>query len=103
MAQKATLIKWDAPAETVVSHGAKFSLAELQGFVGGYIELVSTRSPVRDMYVNEDAIQKGLPANMQATAWINPKWNIPGAILGNAVIIHHVKDSEGLFKGWPKD
>jgi hypothetical protein len=48
----------------------KFTLEELQGFVGGYIELVDLGS--RDvMVVNEEGRIHGLPINMKASARAN--------------------------------
>lgn len=46
--------------------GGKFSLEELQGFVGGYIELV--RLPNKQtMFVNEEGKLNGLAVNSEAT------------------------------------
>lgn len=53
-------------AEVVPKNGRAFTLDELQGFVGGYIELVN----LVDSYLvmNEDGRLNGLPKNERATA-----------------------------------
>lgn len=48
-------------------NGRDFSLSELQGFVGGYIELVWLHGDTV-MVVNEEGLVKGLPFNANATA-----------------------------------
>jgi hypothetical protein len=54
------------------AHGPGFTLAELQGLVGGYIEVVATRRTEADgarvyMVVNEDGKRLQLPVNVIAT------------------------------------
>lgn len=46
--------------------GKKFSLEELQGFVGGYIERVGNVGR-KTMYADEDGRPKGLPPNAVAS------------------------------------
>lgn len=62
----ATLIKSDGTTSEVrPASGASFTLAELQGYVGGYIQMISVGS---SLYVlNEEGKLLGLPANMAAT------------------------------------
>lgn len=64
-------------------NGKKFSLAELQKAVGGYIELV--RLPPgnghRIMYANEDGIGLGLYPNRRASLIAGQK------ILGDVIIV----------------
>ena len=60
----ATLYKTDGSVMKVSPIGNKFTLAELQGFVGGYIELVPCRGTV---YCNEEGRLRGLPINEKAT------------------------------------
>lgn len=65
--QTGTLISADGTTRNIVpNNGREFSLIELQTFVGGYIELASTRDN-RLMYLNEEGKQKNLPINLQAT------------------------------------
>lgn len=64
----ATLIKADGTeSEVFPADGKKFTLEELQKFVGGYIELTRTNKPVRDMYVNEEGKLNGSSQNWKAT------------------------------------
>lgn len=62
----ATLIKADGDtSEVQPASGASFTLAELQAFVGGYIQIIPVGSA---LYVlNEEGKLLGLPANMAAT------------------------------------
>ena len=54
--------------EVQPANGKKFTLDELQGYVDGYIQIVKTKSPVRDMYINEEGKINNLPLNWKATA-----------------------------------
>lgn len=60
----ATLIKASTgAAETVApANGKAFTLAELQGFVGGFIELLRLADG-RLMWINEDGKRLELPSN----------------------------------------
>lgn len=58
-------IKADETIEFVKPEGKKFSLEELQKYVGGYVELI--RLPQGDLYVDEDGTLKGLPVNIPAS------------------------------------
>ena len=61
----ATLLKADGTtAEVKPAHGNTFRLAELQAFVGGYIELVPGTEAT---FCNEDGILHRLPYNRQAS------------------------------------
>lgn len=63
----ATLIHSDGCTETVKpKNGRYFSLAELQGYVDGYIELTRVNDG-RAMIVNEEGKLHGLPYNATAT------------------------------------
>ena len=56
----------DVVTEVTPQNGKSFSLQELQGFVGGYIELV--RLPGKQfMVVNEEGLLKDLPSNFGAS------------------------------------
>lgn len=63
-------IKSDGTSASVSpGNGTTWSLSELQGFVGGYIELVglpASRSQI--MVVNEEGLLCGLPMNHAASA-----------------------------------
>lgn len=78
----AILIKTDSVVSVVrPANGKKFTLEELQGYVGGSIELTHTHpAEIRDrvghhveikrgsdMWINEDGISLGLPFNEIAT------------------------------------
>lgn len=64
---KAQHIKADGTTlEVVPSNGTNFSLAELQAFVGGYIERVECPDG-REMYCNEEGKLQNLPVNTIAT------------------------------------
>jgi hypothetical protein len=60
--------KADGTTETVIPSApdGSLTLKELQGFVGGYIELVRLDDR-RLMVVNEDGRSRGLPANAEGT------------------------------------
>ena len=84
----ATWIKTDGTLETVKPiNGKRFSLAELQKFVGGYIQLVKTKKPVKYMYVNEEGTLENLPVNYKATDLIDSRfWVLPPGIRGNVIV-----------------
>lgn len=73
--------------EVVPKNGKKFSLEELQGFVGGYIELVPDLTGKRKgkeiVYCNEEGKLEGLPLNREATL----KYAPPGDVLVGDVIV----------------
>lgn len=84
----ATWIKTDGTEEEVTpSNGKDFNLEELQKMVGGYIQLVSTRPPVREMYINEEGLNDNLPLNDKATDLIDPKWWVHDGVRGDVVVI----------------
>lgn len=84
---KATLYKHDGTSMSVrPANGKSFSLAELQGFVGGYIESIDLNDG-SVMVVNEDGKLCGLPLNTQATDILRSSYK--GAtdfIVGDALI-----------------
>jgi len=66
------------------SNGVHFTLEELQGFVGGYIEVVSTIDR-RFMVINELGKLKGLELNIPATRlYLHGRSDV---IVGNAVVV----------------
>ena len=91
---RARLIHVDGRDE-IIEQAEPFTLTQLQGWVGGYIEDVKTRPPVRTMFVNEDAIAQGLPVNPTATALIDTSRyavRAPG-VRGLAVVILRKADT----------
>lgn len=78
--KKALLITPDGKkSEVAPADGKKFSLAEMQKLVGGWIE----RIPIRggEMYVDEEGLLKNLPYNDAASEIaVRP-------LVGNALVI----------------
>jgi len=89
----ALLMKIDGTQETVTpARGETFSLKELQGYVGGHIELVwlySGEETTGLLVVNEEGMRLELAPNWQATerarerGFVNP-WGLP--ILGDVLV-----------------
>lgn len=72
------------------ANGKHFTLPELQGMVGGYIEMVRTHSDA-PMFVNEEGRLRGMDYNPAATAFYK-FGHIPGNdIVGPAVICNDVE------------
>jgi uncharacterized protein DUF3846 len=69
--------------------GKHFSLAELQTFVGGYIEILNPESQQEAvMVINEEGKLKGLPPNPLATQIWNSR-ALPGDyIVGDVLLCH---------------
>ena len=67
MLNKTTLIKASGELETITpENGDRFTLEELQKYVGGYIEHIQL--PHRELLVvNEEGLLLGLPFNAQAS------------------------------------
>jgi hypothetical protein len=65
----ATLLRADGRTEEVHPKGTKWTLAELQALVGGYIEQMPGVGSVR-MFFDEDGRLKGRPVNAAATAMV---------------------------------
>lgn len=71
MKVKGLLIKTDGTqTEVEPADGKRFSLKELQGFVGGYIELVRLPTGM-DIWLNEEGKLNDLTFNEKATALAN--------------------------------
>lgn len=89
----ALLIKADGTEATVQPHnGTKFTLDELQAYVGGYIELL-TAADGRWMWVNEDAIRRCLPRNETASHLLHPKYGVL-YVLGDVLITKNESEVE---------
>lgn len=88
----ARLIRVDGSEQVIHPKGKKWTLSELQRFVGGYIEFVSGTKTLR-MIVDEDGIMKNRPVNARASDMVMadlPSGQIlrhPIVILGDAVIL----------------
>jgi len=86
--QVATVISPDGREVTAHPHdGKKFTLDELQKFVGGNIELVHLKPGHghAEAYVNEEGKLEGLPRNEKATAKVRLREG--DYISGNLVIV----------------
>lgn len=84
-----TLYRTDGKVETVRPHdGKKFSLQELQGFVGGLIQIVPLRpgNGHATLYVNEEGKIHGLPSNLKATK-LTDLWSWGDYIVGDAIVV----------------
>lgn len=83
-AKKASLwIKADETQEEVFPAGAKWTLAEMQAKVGGYIEQIHRTNLAAGqlMFVNEDGLMKQLAPNRRASM-------VAGrSIVGDALIV----------------
>jgi hypothetical protein len=66
---------------------ARLTLEELQGFVGGDIELVACRIAHRSLVVNETGALEQLPINRAATALAQPGVLMDGGIRGPALLV----------------
>ena len=66
-------------------NGHDFSLSELQGYVGGYVEIADLRDG-RLMVVNENGLSEGLPLNPLATAIFQEQTGSDEYIVGNVLI-----------------
>lgn len=65
----------------------KMNLAQLQAFVGGYIEMVPSILPHRSLVVNEEGLIRELPHNVNASALVNPSTMVLDFIRGNALLV----------------
>jgi hypothetical protein len=64
----AILLKTDGTARVISpDNGKRFTLKELQGFVGGYIERAPYTAP-HEIWVDEEGLLKGKPLNVAASA-----------------------------------
>lgn len=84
----ALLIKTDGTSQRVEpGNGARFTLQELQDFVGGYIERVPLNLPLDEpepnfeMFVNEEGLILGLPHNDLASMLARQP------LVGNTVVL----------------
>ncbi len=81
----ATLIKTNGEVQEITpQNGKNFSLDELQGFVEGYIEIVSIGD--KHMVVNEAGKLDGLDINLKATEIYVNHYGSNDIIVGNALL-----------------
>ena len=86
----ALLVKADGRIDIVLPQGPEFTLEELQGFVGGYIELLKIHGSVDTygefdmMFCNEEGKLQGLPTNLIATAIYAHGWHDP--VVGDVLL-----------------
>lgn len=72
--------------EVQPKNGTDFSLKELQGYIGGHIEIVPLTKD-RLMIVDEEGKLKGLPLNIPATKIYNDEsFCVTDTIVGNALV-----------------
>ena len=82
----ALLIKSDGEVQEVhPADGNKFSLQELQGFVGGWIEHIPTNDG-RHMWLDEEGKLKSKPVNFEATLFALGIIGPDDCIVGDALI-----------------
>jgi hypothetical protein len=62
-----TLVIQPDGTETTKIHSRELTLSELQGLVGGYIELIAIREHQGQMFVNEEGRLKGMLHNSRAS------------------------------------
>jgi hypothetical protein len=74
----------DGRIETVDEH---LTLAQLQAFVEGYIEIAQTCLPRHVLVINEEGTLENLPINLNATAIVAPDTLMLGGIRGDALLI----------------
>lgn len=71
------------------ANGTNFTLEEMQGLVGGYIEPIRL-SAVETMYVDEDGRSKKLDNNYAATERLRQAYgDNTVVVLGNAVVCYN--------------
>lgn len=92
MATLYRIAKDDVLFQTIVNeevqpkNGTDFSLKELQGYIGGHIEIVPLTKD-RLMIVDEEGKLKGLPLNIPATKIYNDEsFCVTDTIVGNALV-----------------
>jgi hypothetical protein len=83
----ATLFKTDGTVQEIKPKKGQFSLEELQGFVGGYIEGVFITEDTM-LFLNEEGKLNGLPFNPGATQlWESTFGAGTDYIVGDAILV----------------
>lgn len=71
-----------------VEPSEKWTLAQAQEFVGGYIEFVPCTIRHRALVANEEGFCENLPPNPNATRIVRPGTLLPpGGLRGNALVV----------------
>lgn len=84
--KKGILIKANGEMEWRVPKDRRsFTLEELQGFVGGYIELVRLPGEL-DLYCNEEGLLRSLPFNPIASVLCSEGLGVPMNIVGDVIM-----------------
>jgi len=66
----------------------KLTLEELQGMVGGYIQVVEINNGKTQIIMDEEGKLKGKMINLEATnVWFPDQYILPDSIVGDAVIL----------------
>lgn len=65
----------------------KWTLQQMQKFVGGLIEFCPTTIPHRSLVVNEEGMLLNLPINEEATKLTSPHTWIIDGLRGNALLV----------------
>ena len=90
----ATLYKTDDTVETVrPANGEDFTLEELQGFIGGYIEKVNLNAK-QFILCDEDGKSKQLHRNSNATLIWQQAFPHSRDVLLGPVLVFNVEDNE---------
>lgn len=83
----------EQPKEVKPENGTHFTLAEMQGIVGGYIQTIWLPKKGMTLVINEEGELENLPVNEEATkVWLEefPLDEFPhnnnGRIVGNALL-----------------
>lgn len=71
--------------EVTPANGRSFTLAELQGIVGGHIEAIPAPDG-RILFLNEDGKRLRLPLNSQATVLMAPQLRHDDWIVGDVIL-----------------
>jgi len=75
-------------SEVKPKRGNFFTLKELQGYVGGYIQVITLAGRDKLMVLNEDGLEKKLPKNAKATELGLKAGIIPGTfVVGDVLVI----------------
>ena len=73
----------------IIECNESMTLAHMQAFVGGDIELVRSSVPHRALIINESGTLDNLPTNECATLLTMPGTLMLNGIQGNALVVKH--------------
>lgn len=75
-----------------------FQLDELQGYVGGWVEIVDVRTPDGEellLVMDEEGKIKGLPLNLHAISMTRGRLMPDDFVVGNVLLVHPSEMDEG--------